>query len=292
MTWTAGGAGTIPSDAEDTYALTGGVDSVFFSGNHPYAPSSYTAAFTVYPFDNGHTYNNDGATAAVTGTLPTIFPGACYYFEDVENAAGADLNIDCQIADNFVKPNGIAMAAGEQYQSESDEYARIKVEYIAANTWQISEETGVWVEETGPYAYGDGPRTTTIHWFDNTTGNASSYFNTAGGVAYTGSATRGWIAPRDGCVISHSVQIQFDPCDADPCSLTVEVHEDGVDMGCDVVFTIADKKGAAGDFADYATFEYGAYEFDAGDNISIYATEVGTWGWDDTSGILEVMYYD
>jgi hypothetical protein len=150
MTWTAGGAGTMPDDgsAEDVFPLTGGVNTVSFSGNYPTTPSSHAIDATIFAFDNGHTYNNEGATEPVTLTLPAVFPSAIYIFEDVDDTPTVDLNIDLDGADHFVKPDGTAMAAGEQYQSENDTYGKIKVKRVAANTWQILDEVGTWAEET------------------------------------------------------------------------------------------------------------------------------------------------
>jgi hypothetical protein len=107
-----------------------------------------TANTTIYYTDNGSTFINTGDTDAQVDTLQTAYPGLVYFFVDSVNTADADLSIDCQSGDHFVKPDGTAMANGEQYQSVSDVTSYLTARCYIPNVWQIENEKGTWTEES------------------------------------------------------------------------------------------------------------------------------------------------
>ncbi len=148
MTWTAGGVGVMPTTLLTVFPLSGGVNSVYFQDNHPWAPMACVVDTTAYMFDSGGTYNNLGADGAITITIDDgLFVGYEATFIRTEIGATDDLYVDLPAAAHFVLTDGTAMANGEQYRNESDNYGLIKVLCIAPNIVQIVIETGTWVEE-------------------------------------------------------------------------------------------------------------------------------------------------
>lgn len=149
VTFSGTGAATIAGTGEfGPDYLSGGFGKPRFVGNCPPVPIHCTADTTVYPFDSGAVYDNFGASGAITFTLPAAIAGLSFTFADVVDTATVDLNIDCVGTDNFVKPDGTAMADGEQYQSENDTFAKITATCYVDGIWQLENSTGTWVEES------------------------------------------------------------------------------------------------------------------------------------------------
>lgn len=142
------GDGSGDVEEEVATALTGGVDSPFFRSNHPPVPTACTANTTVRAFDSGHTYNNTGVSGTITFTLPDAIAGYEFTFARTDVGAGNDIRIDPQAGDHIEKSDGAAMANGEYYANEADDYGLVKLIAINSTTWQVVLTIGTWVEET------------------------------------------------------------------------------------------------------------------------------------------------
>lgn len=123
-----------------------------FSGKctncHPAKPSACTSNTTVYPFDSGHTYNNTGATGAVTFSLPDAKVGLRFTFIRIETGAGKDLYADPQASDHILKMDGTDLGAGKYYGNEADAFGLVTIECRIGGYWQVEEQLGTWLGET------------------------------------------------------------------------------------------------------------------------------------------------
>jgi len=133
--------------AMDTLWLTGGKSGARFKGNHPWRPSDCTENTIVLDFDNGHTYQNTGAEAAVTFTLPNANVGLKYTFVRTETGAGKDVLVDPQAADAIVQLDGTDLGNGKYYGNTADAYGEITVECRVPHKWQVVRELGTWIGE-------------------------------------------------------------------------------------------------------------------------------------------------
>lgn len=120
-------------------------------GMVPEASISKTSATTIYGFDSGGVFDNDGASGSVTFTLSSaaLLPGNfCCTFRDVNNTATVDVIVDCDGGDKF-QYGATPMAAGESYQHTSDsELGAITVKVASPNNFLIEDVMGTWAEET------------------------------------------------------------------------------------------------------------------------------------------------
>jgi len=124
-----------------------------FGNNDTTRPVIFPTAadtYTITTMQNGATFTNAGDDDAQVPTLPAAVPPLSFTLADVVDTAGVDLAIDCVGTDNFVKPDGTAMADAEQYQSENDTFAKVTATCYVAGIWQLENEVGTWVEETPP----------------------------------------------------------------------------------------------------------------------------------------------
>lgn len=128
------GSGTVPAMSE--ISLSGGVDSVYFSGNCPQRPLACAANTSVYAFDNGATYTNAGATGSVTFTLPAAIPGLKYTFKKV--VAGQNVVIS--------KAGSDTLDGASTLTNSTEEVAYITVECVTAGAWisTINPKSGTW----------------------------------------------------------------------------------------------------------------------------------------------------
>lgn len=74
-----------------------GADTTTFSGvckdSHPWGITNCTAHTTIYPFDNGQTYTNEGSSADVNFSLPPAKAGLEYTFCQTDYANNRDIRI-------------------------------------------------------------------------------------------------------------------------------------------------------------------------------------------------------
>ncbi len=113
---------------------------------HPWIPTVCTASRNIYPFDNGQTYTNTGAAAAVELTLPDAVLGLKFTFVRTEAGAGKDVKITPQSSDAIVQLNGTDLGNGDSYQNTADAYGEVTLECKVADKWQVTREIGTWAE--------------------------------------------------------------------------------------------------------------------------------------------------
>jgi hypothetical protein len=131
------------TSGQTDYRLANGGDIPFFSGNQPEYPIICTAATTVYPFDNGATYTNTGATGLVTLTLPAAVSGYSYSF-DV--AVAQELRVDPSGSET-IGLLGVQQGAGK-YITNTTAGSRFKVWCNTAGQWESQAVVGTWTVET------------------------------------------------------------------------------------------------------------------------------------------------
>lgn len=144
-----GSDGTGIIDAMSATALSGGVDAPSLSGNHPWIPTKCIGDTTVEPFDNGHTYTNEGASGAVTFSLPAARAGMRYTFCRVDYAAGEDMSIDPNGTEHIYLEDGTDCGAGKYRGSDPnvDAYYEITVECFKDGEWRVVNEKGTGATE-------------------------------------------------------------------------------------------------------------------------------------------------
>jgi len=140
------GTGNIDESLTPPVNLSGGTQPPTFKDNHPWLPSVCKEDTTVYPFDNGHTYTNAGASAAVEFTLPDAVLGLKYTFIRTEAGAGKDVKITPQSGDAIVQLDGTDLGNGDAYENTADAYGEVTLECRIANKWQVTREIGTWAE--------------------------------------------------------------------------------------------------------------------------------------------------
>lgn len=99
--------------------------------------TSYTVVADV---DNGKTFTNEGASAAVTFALPAATVGQWYRF--VAKAA-QELRIDPNGTETIALDTGVQQAAGA-YITANAIGERIEVECVKAGEWDTSDPVGTW----------------------------------------------------------------------------------------------------------------------------------------------------
>lgn len=100
-----------------------------------------TADYTVVlDVDNGKTFTNEGAGAAVTFALPAATVGQWYRF--VVKAA-QELRLDPNGTQTISLPTGVQQAAGA-YITANAVGERISIECVKAGEWDTTEDVGTW----------------------------------------------------------------------------------------------------------------------------------------------------
>lgn len=131
------GTGNVPSAGMVSTVLTGGIAPPFFSGNHPWKPTNCADDYTIAEFDNGHTYTNEGATSAITITLPPAIVGLEYTIVRSVETAGCDVTIQCDGAETINGFDGTLL-------NDSDEIAEVTLACRINGQWEITNSTGTW----------------------------------------------------------------------------------------------------------------------------------------------------
>lgn len=90
--------------------------------------------------DNGKTFTNEGAGAAITFALPAATVGQWFRF--VVKAA-QELRIDPNGTQTISLPTGVQQAAGA-YITANAVGERITVECVKAGEWDTTEDVGTW----------------------------------------------------------------------------------------------------------------------------------------------------
>jgi len=139
-----GNDGTGAVTAMSPTYLTGGVDGLCFKNNHPWTPTACTADTTVYPFDNGHTYTNEGASSLITWSLPAAKKGMKYTFCRIDFDADKDIRIDPYGTEHIYKLGGADCGAGKWYGSDpdTDAYWELTLECYKDGEWRATKEIG------------------------------------------------------------------------------------------------------------------------------------------------------
>lgn len=101
--------------------------------------ATYTTSFSVNSQDSGAVYNNNGASAAITGTLPGPSPSEGHHYWFI-NTAGQPFSIVPNGADHFIGVSG-ALSDGAQITLRG-QGASIHAMTDTNGDWMILQETG------------------------------------------------------------------------------------------------------------------------------------------------------
>ena len=102
-----------------------------------------TASYTIQaPADNGKTFTNQGATGAVTFTLPAATPGQWYRFAIA--TAGQNVEIVPQQAEFLALPATGALQSAGLGLITSGVGKTIAVACVKAGEWYVTEAIGSW----------------------------------------------------------------------------------------------------------------------------------------------------
>jgi hypothetical protein len=119
--------------------------STTLNGRQIRAVEAKTAAYTVVAnTDNGKTFTNQGASGAITFSLPAATVGQWYCF--VVKAA-QELRIDPNGTETIALDTGVQQAAGKYITANADG-ERITVECVKAGEWNTSDPIGTWTAES------------------------------------------------------------------------------------------------------------------------------------------------
>ena len=102
-----------------------------------------TASYTVTTNDIGRTFTNQGASGAITFSLPAATVGQTYRF--VVKAA-QELRIDPNGSETISLPTGVQQAAGKYIGADAIG-ERISVECVKAGEWDTFNGVGTWTAE-------------------------------------------------------------------------------------------------------------------------------------------------
>jgi len=143
------GDGTGDVDVFSVIPFTGGISVALMIGNHPWQPTACTGDTTVWPFDNGHSYTNEGASGLITWSLPAAVRGMKYTFTRTDYDAGEDVRIDPNGIEHIYKLDGTDCGAGKWYGSDlnTDAFVRIVLECFKTGEWRAVEEVGTLASE-------------------------------------------------------------------------------------------------------------------------------------------------
>ena len=111
------------------------------NGRAPRTVEVKTAAYTVVAnTDNGKTFTNEGASGAVTFSLPAATVGQWYRF--VAKAA-QEIRLDPNGTETIALDTGVQQAAGA-YITFNAIGERITIECVKAGEWESRYYTGTW----------------------------------------------------------------------------------------------------------------------------------------------------
>jgi len=232
--------------------------------------------------DNAIDLDSTSHRCAITGNFINNYPSPdCGIYLESD---------DCVVSGNNIKDPGGTGNQGIYVLGDDN--------LITGNNCEDTSDAGHEIRNTGSgnviranigTVTGVSYRSTHMYlWYDSSSNTTDGYQQMQSSAGSNFSATRGFVMPYDGCVISHSIQTIFST-ETDTNQVEFMVYKNGIDLGCDVVFT---GDGTASEEKAYQIWSAGTYEFSAGDVLSIYANEIGTMAWDETAGWLEVQFYD
>jgi len=100
--------------------------------------ANYTVVVDV---DNGKTFTNEGAVAAITFALPAATVGQWYRFTAKE---AQELRIDPNLLQTIALPSsGVQQAAGAYLTANADGEC-VEIECVKAGVWEAHSYTGTW----------------------------------------------------------------------------------------------------------------------------------------------------
>lgn len=103
------------------------------------------AAYTVVEgTDNGKTFTNDGASGAVTFSLPAATVGQWYRFK---LKAAQELRIDPNGTETIALPSTGAQSAAGKYITADAAGEGCEIECVKAGAWEVNYYTGTWTAE-------------------------------------------------------------------------------------------------------------------------------------------------
>lgn len=101
-----------------------------------------TASYTVVAHtDNGKTFTNAGAGAAITFSLPAATVGQWYRFKV---QAVQELRVDPNGAETMSLPSDGTKQAGGAYLTANAVGEGLEIECVTAGTWESNWYTGTW----------------------------------------------------------------------------------------------------------------------------------------------------
>ncbi len=117
--------------------------------SHPLIPTTYTGNKNLRGIESGHVYNNTGAGGAITLTLPPALVGMKFTILRIDIAAGSDVTVDPDAADDITLIDGTTVLTNGFYRTNtSDAFGKMTVECFEDTHWVITEEVGTWASET------------------------------------------------------------------------------------------------------------------------------------------------
>jgi len=141
-----GTIGTTDNSADNEFS--GGAGGPLYQANSGGVLFESSRSLTLRARDTGQTFTNGKAKGEITFTLPSAVIGLEFMFCRTTETAGCDLNIDPAAADHIELEDGTALSNGEYYANEADAFGLVKLVCYQANTWQVVNEIGTWVQET------------------------------------------------------------------------------------------------------------------------------------------------
>lgn len=105
-----------------------------------------TADYTVVtPHDNGKTFTNEGASGAVTFSLPAATVGQWYRFTVM---AAQELRIDPNGTETIALPSTGAQSAAGKYIGADAAGEGVEIECVKAGQWQVRSYIGTWTAQS------------------------------------------------------------------------------------------------------------------------------------------------
>lgn len=109
------------------------------------AVEAKTAAYTVVAgTDNGKNFSNEGASGAVTFSLPAATVGQWYRFNVM---AAQELRIDPNGTETIALPSTGAQSAAGKYITADAAGEGVEIECVKAGQWQARSYIGTWTAE-------------------------------------------------------------------------------------------------------------------------------------------------
>lgn len=104
-----------------------------------------TAAYTVVAgTDNGKTFTTEGASGAVTFSLPAATVGQWYQFSV---GAAQELRIDPNGTETIALPSTGAQSAAGKYITADAAGEGVRIECVKAGQWNVRSYIGTWTAE-------------------------------------------------------------------------------------------------------------------------------------------------